>query len=397
MNPDRSPALMCPRRYPFGGTDHTVDLEPDYRDCGPVESVELPGGRRAWLVLDHALVRRVLADPVFSREQANHPDVARLSTEVLPAAAILANDPPRHTRLRAMVAGMFAPRRIDMMAATIDALAIRLLEQLTATGGQADLLSGWVEPYAAGVVCEMFGVPERLRARVFALGDALTAREATTDSLAAARSDCEDLVRGMAVEHPHHELFGLLGESPEQDTEVINLVIACLIGGRGSPTVFLSSAVYVLLRQPWRYRWLVQRPAAIPAAMEELLRFVPVGVGGGFTRVVTSDVQLGAVTVRAGEAVIPAMHAAGRDSAVFDRPDDLDLDRSAAVPHLAFGHGPHYCLGAGLARLEARIALHTLTTRLPDLQLVTPADGVRWRRGRVVRALERLEVTWTPA
>ncbi|MEU2040450.1 cytochrome P450 [Nocardia niwae] len=392
MNPESS-MLSCPLRYPFG-QQHTLDLEADYRRCGRVAAVELPSGAKGWLITDHALACQVLADPRFSREQANQPHVARLSTEVLPSAAILATDPPRHSRLRTLIAPMFAPRQIAAMEPAVTALAHRLVEDLVAGGQPADIVAGFTEPFAAAVVCEIFGVPEHFRHQVFALGEALTARDATVESLAAARAECESLARAMAAENPAG-LFGLLGESAQADEEVLNLIIACLIGGRGSPTVFLSSAVFALLREPHHFRHLIEHAEALPAAVEELLRFVPVGVGGGFTRVATVDVQLGPVLVRAGDAVIPAMHAAGRDPRVFDDPDSLVLDRGMRVPHLAFGHGTHYCVGAGLARLETRIALETLTTRLPGLRLADPADGGTWRAGRVVRSLERLDVAWT--
>jgi cytochrome P450 len=392
MNPE-NPRMSCPLRYPFG-EHHTVDLEADYRRCEPVTAVELPSGARGWLVTDHALVRRVLADPRFSREWANRPHVARLSTEVLPAAAILATDPPRHSALRTVIAPMFAPRQVAAMEPAVTALAARLVSDLEDRGEPADIVAGFAEPFAAAVVCEMFGVPERFRTQVFDLGDALTARDATTESLAAARAECEELARAMAAEHPTG-LFALLGESADRDEEVLNLIIACLIGGRGSPTVFLSSALFALLRNPQHYQHLVARPETITVAVEELLRFVPVGVGGGFTRVATEDMQLGPVRVSAGDAIIPAMHAAGRDPKVFDEPDTLVLDRGARLPHLAFGHGTHYCVGAGLARLQARIALQTLTTRLPGLRLADPDDPGIWRSGRVVRSLERLDVAWT--
>ncbi|MCC3328280.1 cytochrome P450 [Nocardia abscessus] len=388
------PTSLCPRRYPFGEV-HTLDLEADYRDCGPVTAVQLPSGAHAWLVTDHELARRVLrADPVFSREQANRPEVARLSTEVLPDWAILATDPPRHTWLRTMIAGMFAPRQIAAMAPAITALAHGLVDELEAAGNTADIVSGFTEPFAAAVVCEMFDVPEQFRHQVFALGDALTARDASSETLTAARGECETLARAMAEQNPRG-LFGMLGESVSTDEAVLNLIIACLIGGRGSPTVFLSSALFALLRERRRYQHLVDHPDAIAAAVEELLRFVPVGVGGGFTRVATVDVELGPVQVRAGEAVIPAMHVANRDPKVFEHPDELILDRGTKLAHLAFGHGAHYCVGAGLARLEARVALETLTTRLPALRLADSTEDCAWRHGRVVRSLERLDVAWT--
>jgi nocardicin N-oxygenase len=384
----------CPvRQYPFGD-EHTLDLEADYATCGPVTAVILPSGAKGWLVTDHTLVRQVLADPVFSREQANKPEVARLSTEILPASAILATDPPRHTKLRTLIAGMFAPRQVAAMVPSVTQLATTLADELAAASDPADIVSGFTEPFAAAVVCEMFGVPMHFRDQVFALGDALTDRAATSSTLSSARAECEALARAMAKENPNG-LFAMLGSDRDVDADVLNLIIASLIGGRGSPTVFLSSSVFALLRDRRQYQNLVEGPDTIPTAVEELLRFVPVGVGGGFTRVATADVQLGPVLVRAGEAVIPAMHAAGRDPQVFDNPDVLSLDRGAKVPHLAFGHGTHYCVGAGLARLEARIALETLTSRFPDLRLADPVDGGVWQQGRVVRSLARLEVSWT--
>ncbi len=392
MDADQS-MRSCPLRYPFG-RHQTADLEPEYRQCGSVTLVQLPSGATGWLVTDHALVRKVLADPRFSREQANQPHVARLSTEVLPPEAILATDPPRHTRLRTLIAPMFAPRQVAAIASQVTMRAHRLVDDLVGGGEPADIVTGFAEPFAAAVICDMFAVPECFRREIFQLGEALSARDATPETLAAARAQCEQLTREMAGQNPIG-LFGLLGQSERTDAEVLNLVIACLIGGRGTATVFLSSAMFTLLRDLRRYRQLVEQRALIPAAVEELLRFVPAGVSGGFTRVATADVQLGPVFVRAGEAVIPVTHAASRDPKVFDDPDSFVLDRGVRLPHLAFGHGTHFCVGASLARLEIRVALEALITRLPGLRLADPADCGTWRSGRVVRSLERLDVVWT--
>ncbi|WP_084497075.1 cytochrome P450 [Nocardia amamiensis] len=391
------PVAHCPRRlYPFGnGNPHTSELEPEYWSHGPISPVVFTSGLRAWLVTGHDLVRTVLADPRFSREHANRDHVARLTLELLPPAAILANDPPRHTRLRMRIAAMFAPRQVAALEPTVAAAAEKLATRMEAAGGPVELISAYIQPFAAAVICELFGVPDRFREQVFTLGDALTDRDATTEALAEARAECEELTREMAAANPSG-VFAMLGESAEADDEVVNLVIACLIGGRGSPTIFLSSAVLALLRDRARYQLLADNPGAIPVAVEELLRMVPVGISGGFTRVATADVQLGPVLVRAGDAVVPATIAAGRDPAVFDRPDELVLDRDGRARHLAFGHGTHFCIGASLARMEARIALTQLVSRFPSLHLGDAENGVVWRHGRVNRALERLEVAWTP-
>jgi nocardicin N-oxygenase len=312
---------------------------------------------------------------------------------LLPAAAILATDPPIHTSLRRRVAAMFAPRRIaELRPALAQAAQRQLSGFVNAHPHGGDLLSGFVAPFALDVVCELFRVPKPYRHRVFQLGDPLTDRTATSHELAVTRAACEQLIGEIAADSDG-ELFTQLDGSADNDAEIVNLVIALLVGGRGSPTVFASSALFALLAVPARYRGLVERPDRIPAAVEELLRWVPVGVGGGFTRVAVREVELGSVVIAAGDAVIPAMHAANRDTAVFERPEELVLDR-AFTPHLSFGHGAHYCIGAGLARLEAQAVLQALITSLPGLTLAADVAMAVWQRGRVVRQLAALEVTW---
>jgi cytochrome P450 len=174
--------------------------------------------------------------------------------------------------------------------------------------------------------------------------------------------------------------------------ELTNLVVALLVGGKGSPSVFLTSAVYVLLTKPTQLDLLRREPDRIPAAVEELLRYIPIGVAGGFVRVSLEDVDVDGVLVRAGEAVVPAMISANHDAAIFAEPAVLDVTRQNN-PHLGFGHGAHHCIGAPLARLQAQVALATLLRRFPDLRLADDAESY-WKEGVVVRGLNRLDVRW---
>jgi cytochrome P450 len=140
---------------------------------------------------------------------------------------------------------------------------------------------------------------------------------------------------------------------------------------------------------------LVADPELVPAAVEELLRWVPLGTsgGGGGVRVATEDVELGGQIVRAGEAVVVVMSSANRDEAVFDHSEEIDFSREGNA-HIAFGHGAHHCLGAPLARMELQLAIGTLVRRLPTLRLAVPADEVPWRSQRVVRGVLALPVSW---
>jgi cytochrome P450 len=130
----------------------------------------------------------------------------------------------------------------------------------------------------------------------------------------------------------------------------------------------------------------------VPKAVEELLRFTPLGSGGGQPRYALEDVELGGVTVLAGEPVLVAIHSANRDESVFPRADELDLTRQGAS-HIGFGHGDHHCLGAPLARMELQVTLHTLLTRLPNLRF-TADDDIVWKTGLSTRGAERMPITW---
>jgi cytochrome P450 len=170
--------------------------------------------------------------------------------------------------------------------------------------------------------------------------------------------------------------------------------VTLLISGRETTANQIGDFVSVLLdhdRAGWRQ--LVAQPDLVPTAVEELPRFVPMAASADFARVARGDIAVGGQLVRAGEAVLVQLHAANRDHAVFDDPDVLDLAR-ARNPHVAFGHGPHHCLGAPLARMELQIALAGPLTRMPSLRLAVPAEEVPWRADRLVRGVDSLPVTW---
>jgi len=155
----------------------------------------------------------------------------------------------------------------------------------------------------------------------------------------------------------------------------------------------LANSMVTLFRHPDQLARLVVQPDLIPAAVEELLRYVRF-IATMFARIATEDVELRGVTIRAGEAVFPVNHSANRDSRVFDRPDDFQIDRPDAGAHVAFGYGIHYCVGAPLARTELQAAVGGLLTRFPTLRPAVALDELEWTEGRVVRGLRALPVTW---
>jgi nocardicin N-oxygenase len=373
--------------YPFGDR-HALDLEEEYeslRRRGPLQRVAMPVGGVAWLVVGYDEVKQVLVDPRFSRSAANQPDVPRLSPEVLPRRSILALDPPEHTALRRSVAGDFTAGQVEHLRPRIADVASDLIDAMTTAQNWCDIISSYIEPLVMTIVLEWLDVSPGRAREIRSLVDSLAARDVPADELAKARHRFEALLTELPSSKGGADMI-----SGEIDP---GLKIALFAGGRGSTTTFLSSAVLALLREPELYHQLVDRPERIPAAVEELLRFVPVGVGGGFTRVAVTDLTLGSTAIRAGDAVVPAMPAANRDPAVFDEPDRVDFGRRGR-PHLGFGRGPHYCIGAGLARALSQVGLAMLCSRLPGLRLWNSSSPLDWRRGRNVRSLITLEVTW---
>jgi cytochrome P450 len=197
---------------------------------------------------------------------------------------------------------------------------------------------------------------------------------------------------------PSDDLLGALGrahadEGRLAEDELLTFGMTLLAAGYHTTTAAITHAVFHLLREPGRYASLRDDPGAIPAAVEELLRFGQIGGGAGAIRIAVEDVELGGVTVREGEAVIPLFNSANRDPEVFADPDTLDLRREAN-PHIGLGHGIHFCLGAPLARLELQVVLEVLAARLPGLRLAVEEDVITWREGLAFARPEELPVAW---
>ncbi|MBC3840285.1 cytochrome P450 [Streptacidiphilus sp. 4-A2] len=275
-----------------------------------------------------------------------------------------------------------------------------LLDGLQATGGPADFIATVSRPLPRIMICEMLGIPVEDRPRFEQLLSDLRSWQAPPDVLADPRSAIERFIADLIEEkrrNPGDDLLSVYAEAGAQgrlsDDELLNLGVAILAGGTGTPTDFLTGAVYVLLSHPDKYQALVADHELIPAAVEELLRFIPIGTAGGKVRVATEDVELGGVTVKAGESVLPAMGSGNRDELVFENPDQLDFGRERN-PHLGLGHGAHHCVGAQLVRLEMKVTIEALVSRFPDLRIAVEPDELTWMTGQVVRGLETLPVTW---
>ncbi len=399
------------RNYPF--EPFLGDLPDELLDMvqtQPVSRVRLPDGRVVWLVVGYDEVATVLADPRFTRftrhgrpeagscEQAGEP-IADPAAGCPVRARDLSMDGKPHTDLRRLAARAFTARRIEAYRPRVQAITDRLIDDMVAGGQPVDLVSGLVVPLPAMVVCEVLGVPVADRDKFAAWGNALLAltahgmadtaradaelREYLTERLAEKRANPgEDLLSSWIVAQA--------GSDELTDTEIVGLAIAVLIGGREISST--SAGIRALFQHPEALGRLHADPALLPAAVEEILRYTSVSPMF-LVQTVTEELELGGVAMRAGDGVMAVPWAANRHPAPFPEPAEFNLDRPQN-PHLTFGLGPHFCLGAALGRLQVEIAIGTLLRRFPNLGPAVPLDELPWRDERINCGLAEFPVTW---
>ncbi|MFC6090658.1 cytochrome P450 [Saccharothrix lopnurensis] len=394
---------MESRSYPFTEPDDLV-LDPGLLELqrdGPVARVRLPFGGEAWLATRYDDVRTVLADPAFSRAAVLAPgaDVPRSLPDMPTEANILSMDPPDHTRLRKLVAKGFTLRRTERLRERAQEVVDGLLDAVEQQGPPVDLVEALAMPLPITIICEMLGVPFEDRGRFRAWSDAAVAITAfRPEEIVAANDALRDYIAGLVVAKradPADDMLSeLVAAHDDEDRlterELVSFGVALLVAGHETTANQIGNFTYLLLRAPDRLAELRDDPSLVPAAVEELLRFTPLGSSAGFPRIATADVELSGVRIAAGEAVFVNNLAANRDPSVFDRPDEVDFHREHN-PHLTFGHGAHHCVGASLARMELQVAIGTLLKRFPSLRL----DGdVAFKKGRLIRGPQALPVRW---
>jgi cytochrome P450 len=365
--------------------------------------VRLPHGEDCWLVTRYADVRAVLGDPRFSRAAALDHDVPRLSERTDDAGGILSTDPPEHTRLRRLVAKAFTTRRVEQLRPRVVEIADGLVDAMVAAGAPVDLVEAFAVPLPVTVICELLGVPYADRHQFRIWSEAVLSTTALPPATIREYRDALDgymsgLIARRRAEPSDADLIGALVKARDEDDrlserEMVQLAVGLLIAGHETTASQLPNFTYALLTHPDQRKRLRAQPELVPAAVEELLRWVPLGASSAFPRYATADVELSGGTVRAGEPVLASVAAANRDPRAFPDPDTIDLDRER-VAHVGFGHGVHHCLGAPLARLELEIALRTLLTRLPDLRFAGAESDIPWKQGLFVRGPRELRVAW---
>ncbi|MER7486089.1 cytochrome P450 [Streptomyces sp. NPDC126497] len=388
------------------GESFTRDPYPVYarlRAQGSVHRIRMPeGGAEAWLVVGYEAGRAALADPRLSK------DWSKASPD-LPLGAIssgphmLRADPPDHTRLRRLVAREFTSRRVEELAPRIRKTTDALLDRmLAAPDGRADLVEALSFPLPISVICELLGVPDldRKSFRTWS-NEALGAADPEVRKAAAASMAryMETLVEDKR-RRPGDDLMSALIHSSDQDgdrlsrEELLGMAWLLLVAGHETTVNLISNGALALLTHPEQLAALRADPSLLDNAVEEMLRYEGPLETPTF-RFTTEPVSIdGTVIPGGGELVLVALADANRDPARFPAPDDFDITREARG-HVAFGHGIHHCLGAPLARLEARIAFRALLDRCADLTLDIHPAAITWRPGMMIHGPLALPVRFT--
>lgn len=392
-------------KLPFPRAPLLFELAPEMLELGrqaPVLRAELPDGTTGWLVTGFEQVREVLNDPRFSRALVAGPGRELRGLEVLISSSLLGMDPPEHTRLRKLVAGAFTARRMRQLSPQVATIVGELIDGLQAAPRPADLVRGFSLPLPVRVICQLLGIPPDDQDLFHAwsdmlLGDWQSDVEPMTAALTAMSGYIAGLIRVKRAE-PADDLISALiamrdvGDRLSED-ELVHLCLGILIGGHETTANQINMSLLTLLAHPPELSRLQAEAALIPGAVEEFMRYVPLGTGLPPARITTCDITLGEVTIPAGETVWPLFSIANRDPSLFPDPDHFDVARPPGT-HMGFGFGAHHCLGAQLARIELQEAFRGLLSRLPGLRLAVSASALRYKEKMTINSLHELPVTW---
>jgi pentalenolactone synthase len=379
---------------------HPLQAGPELRALraqGPIHRIRTPVGDQAWLVTGYAQVRTLMDDDRLGRSHRSPQTAPRSRASALFGGPMgdFEAEPAGHRRMRELLQPHFSPRRLRSLASRVETLTEGLLDQLVADGPPADLHAKLALPLPLLVICELLGVPYRDRDRFRVWVDA-----------AAFADDAEESGQGMAAlvdygiglvadkrNRPGDDVISRLCEQDDlADVEIAVLAMGLLFAGYETTVVQIWIQLVQLLTNPTLWRELREDPSRIPKATEELLRASLIG-GVGIPRYARDDIDIAGITITAGELVLLDPGSANHDPAFFDDPDAVDFDRRG-TPHLSFGYGGRYCLGAPLARMELNAVISQIIPRLPDLRLTVDVETLGINSEALGSGLVALPVTW---
>jgi cytochrome P450 len=386
-----------------------ADPYPSFARARAVAPVQWHEGLQLWLAFTHAEANAVLRDRRLGRIWRDKEPAERFGQfNLIHRNAILEMEPPEHTRLRRLVSAAFARGHVERLRPWVQQLADSLVDELlerSAGSEPVDVLTGMAEQLPVAVIAELLGVPEADRPLLRPWSNAIVKMyeygrtEQVENAAERAAAEFVEYLRGLAADRRKHlgeDLVSHLvsvrdseGDRLTED-ELVTTCILLLNAGHEATVNVSGNGLLALLEHPDQLRRLREDPALLPTAIEELMRFdSPLQL---FERTATEDVEIGGVTVERGQKIAALLGSANHDPAVFAAPETLDVGRTDN-PHISFGAGIHFCIGAPLARVELQASFGALLGRTSRLELGRPA---RRRPEFVIRGLAELPVVLTP-
>lgn len=382
------------------GLDPVPGLREKHESEGPVSRLPLPfGGINVWLVTGYEEAKAVLGDASGFSNDFNNLVGKTAFTEDENPGGLGFKDPPDHTRLRRILTPEFTMRRLNRLTPRIQSIVDNQLEGLAtaaASGGPVDLLEHFALPIPALTICELLGVdPEdRDEFQRLATGrfDLMGGMAPSFGAMNESMSYFDRIVKKQR-ENPGDDLLGMIvqehGDTVD-DRELTEMADGLLTGGLETTASTLALGIVVLLQDREWLRQVQEDDEAVKKFVDEALRYLTV-VQVAFPRFARQDVEVGGVTIGAGDVVICSLIGANRDTDAGERLDEFDPSRKAP-PHLAFGHGVHRCIGAELGRMELKLAYPSLVRRFPEMRMAVDPSELTFRKRSIVYGVESLPV-----
>ncbi|MFT4259367.1 MAG: cytochrome P450 [Microbacterium sp.] len=346
----------------------------------PVARLDWPGRGEIWTVTKHEDVRTMLVDTRFSsdREDPRHPAHVAYN----PAThhgQLIEMDPPVHTTLRGRIMNEFTVKRIAAMRPKIEQVVTEAIDAMLASGNEGDLVALLALPVPSLVISDLLKVPDEDHV-FFQEHSAKFSGEGTQEERIAAITAIRSYIAGMVDERiatPGDDILSRQLAAGSTREEVIGLGFLLLIAGHETTANQIALSIMTLLDKPELMQQLRDDISLVPNAVEELLRYFTIAESGGL-RLALADIEVHGVTIPEGATVWALENTANRDPDVFPDPHKIDFTRGARN-HVAFGFGPHQCLGQNVARLELVVVLEEVIKRLPDLRLTVPVSELTFK------------------